>query len=134
MSEVRVVEQVEYFGAKFNKLVLRKHRSLNDREVNVIESRTNHDVATEITKASYRNDKWSNVEPAIGRSQNRDWTSGIGPDSVVRAGKGSIVYYYCHGVTRLRLDNRGNLPTFRELIAVERKLVETAENEPVTSV
>src|SRR5687767_12606892 len=50
LTKVRMVEYIEHFPAKLDQLRFRQVRALNHREVGVVESRSNHHVAAEITE------------------------------------------------------------------------------------
>ena len=69
-----MVEQVEDFPAKLNQLRFSQLRSLNHREVGVVEPWTNYHVATEAAETSNRHYKRRNIKPAIRRAKDVDWT------------------------------------------------------------
>ena len=54
LSKVRVIKNVEDFSAQFQAKTLGKSRSLGDRNVSVIESRTDNQVSSQIAKARDR--------------------------------------------------------------------------------
>src|SRR5205085_9477303 len=69
LAEVRVVKEVENFGAELHARLLRETRVLDDGEVRVVEAWADDDVASkapEVGRGQARVDEDRGVEPAVG--------------------------------------------------------------------
>ena len=64
LAKVRVIKKVKDFSAQLQAKTLGKFRSLGDRNVSVIERRTDNQVSAQIAKARDRS-KDGSVEPGI---------------------------------------------------------------------
>src|SRR6185503_11779382 len=124
-----MVEQVEHFPAKLNQLGFSQLRSLNNREVGVVEPWSNHDVATQTAEVAHGYDERVDIEPAIRRAENVDWTSHVRSQSIVGTRERRVINDDVHRITSLRLYDRTELPALLELIAMERHLVDSTEHE-----
>src|SRR5690349_5508762 len=129
-----MVEHVEDFPAELNQLAFCDLRTLNHREISVVESRTDHDVAAETAEASDRHDERRDIKPAIRRAEDRDWTSHVRSHSVVDTRERRVVNHDVHRIATLRLHDRAELPALNKLIAVERRLVNAAEHDAMTRI
>ena len=101
-----MIEYVKHFPPKLNQLAFSQLRPLDHREVGVVESWSNHYIATEIPKTSHRNDKRRSIKPAIRSAENLNWTSHIRSDRVVCSRERSVIDHDVHRIAALRLDDR----------------------------
>jgi hypothetical protein len=135
LAKVGVIEEIEYFCAKLDDLVLTQLGSFNDREVYVVETWTDYDVSAKTARSTgWRRHEWSWVKPAVDSIEIRDRPSYIRSQCVVCSGEERVVDYDRNGVTGLKLDYGAKLPALCQLVSMERQFIETAEYEAMTGI
>ena len=99
----------------------------------VVEGRTDHKIAAQITEARDRG-KHRRIEPAIHRAKNPYGPAGIRPKRAGHTVDNAIRRDDVHGVSTLRLENHGKDPAFDAAVAVKRQGVHAADDEALPGI
>src|SRR5262249_27580948 len=119
LPKVRVIKEVEQFGAELHACPFAKYCVLDYRQVRVIEGRSDDHIASQTAEALDRH-KHGRVEPAIDVTDHVYRSGNVGPKGVSDPVYNAVVGDNIYRAAALRLDDRAELPTCNEPVAFER--------------
>ena len=134
LPKVRMIEEIEAFPTEFDRFVLADLRPLNYREVNILESGPDDDVAAQVAEAAHRYNERRSVEPGGNRSDVCDRTIYIRAHRVVVSGERRVVDHDRDGISALQCNDWRNLPAVNQLVFVKWKFVQAAHCKAMTSI
>ena len=95
-------------------------RVLDQRDIRVVETRSDDDVAPQIAEMIGGHEH-RRIEPSVHRADDPDRSGDIGTHGVRHAVQTAVAGHDVHGIAALRLNDRGNLPSARQDVPRERQ-------------
>src|SRR5262245_53676542 len=120
-----MIQCVECFRAKLQRSFLVQPGCLRNRNIEVVEARSDDDVSTEISEACSCREH-GRVEPGIRLSYNSHFSCNVWPDCICNAIDRTAARDDVDGIAALHLRHQTKLPSFHRMIAAKRQFIDSA--------